>query len=162
LRDGTPVPLHAARMLACDSARIDVVVGEHGELLDVGRSTRTIPSAIGCALWLRDGGCRVPGCGRKQHLHAHHIQGWAEGGPTRLIPQFQHTAFWSAPCRRADPRPSPKPDRAIRLQPRTSPSRSAACTLGTSDSGLFGSNTKVVSEPFVHGEVDMVVIDLGV
>jgi hypothetical protein len=84
LRDGTPVPLHAARMLACDSARIDVVVGEHGELLDVGRSTRSIPSAIGRALWLRDGGCRVPGCGRKQHLHAHHIQGWAEGGPTRL------------------------------------------------------------------------------
>jgi hypothetical protein len=84
LRDGTPVPLHAARMLACDSARIDVMVGEHGELLDVGRSTRTIPSAIGRALWLRDGGCRVPGCGRKQHLHAHHIQGWAEGGPTRL------------------------------------------------------------------------------
>jgi hypothetical protein len=84
LRDGTPVPLHAAQMLACDSARIDVVVGEHGDLLDVGRRTRTIPSAIGRALWLRDGGCRVPGCGRKQHLHAHHIQGWAEGGPTRL------------------------------------------------------------------------------
>jgi hypothetical protein len=84
LRDGTPVPLHVAQMLACDSAKIDIVVGEHGELLDVGRSTRTIPSAIGRALWLRDGGCRVPGCGRKQHLHAHHIRGWAEGGPTRL------------------------------------------------------------------------------
>jgi hypothetical protein len=84
LRDGTPVPLHVARRLACDSARIDVVVGEHGELLDVGRSTRSIPSAIGRALWLRDGGCRVPGCGRKQHLHGHHIHGWAEGGPTRL------------------------------------------------------------------------------
>ena len=84
LRDGTPVPLQAARMLACDSARVDVVVGEAGELLDVGRSTRSIPSAIGRALWLRDGGCRVPGCGRKQHLHGHHIQGWAEAGPTKL------------------------------------------------------------------------------
>jgi hypothetical protein len=84
LRDGTPVPLHVARTLACDSARIDVMVGDHGELLDVGRSTRSIPSAIGRALWLRDGGCRVPGCGRKQHLHGHHIKGWAEGGPTSL------------------------------------------------------------------------------
>jgi hypothetical protein len=84
LRDGTPVPLHVARMLACDSARVDVVMGEDGELLDVGRSTRSIPSAIARALWLRDGGCRVPGCGRRRHLHGHHIQPWAEGGPTRL------------------------------------------------------------------------------
>ena len=30
LRDGTPVPLHIARMLACDAARVDVVVGEQG------------------------------------------------------------------------------------------------------------------------------------
>ncbi|KIG14202.1 HNH endonuclease domain protein [Enhygromyxa salina] len=84
LRDGTPVPLHMARMLSCDSARVDVVTGADGQLLDVGRSTRAIPSAISRALWLRDGGCRVPGCGRNRHLHGHHIQGWAEGGPTRL------------------------------------------------------------------------------
>jgi hypothetical protein len=84
LRDGTPVPLQIARMLACDGARVDVTMGESGELLDVGRRTRAIPSAIGRALWLRDGGCRVPGCGRNRHLHGHHIQGWAEGGPTSL------------------------------------------------------------------------------
>jgi hypothetical protein len=84
LRDGTPVPLQIARMLACDGARVDVTMGENGEVLDVGRRTRAIPSAIGRALWLRDGGCRVPGCGRKRHLHGHHIHGWAEGGPTSL------------------------------------------------------------------------------
>jgi hypothetical protein len=84
LRDGTPVPLHIARMLTLDGARVDVTMGENGELLDVGRRTRAIPSAIGRALWLRDGGCRVPGCGRMRHLHGHHIQGWAEGGPTSL------------------------------------------------------------------------------
>ncbi|NJK31847.1 MAG: DUF222 domain-containing protein [Deltaproteobacteria bacterium] len=38
LRDGTPVPLHIARMLACDCARVDVAIGESGELLDVGRA----------------------------------------------------------------------------------------------------------------------------
>jgi hypothetical protein len=84
LRDGTPVPLHLARMLACDCARVDVQAGESGEVLDVGRSRRTIPSAIGRALWIRDGGCRVPGCGRKHHVHAHHIEAWASGGPTKL------------------------------------------------------------------------------
>jgi hypothetical protein len=84
LPDGTPVPLHVARMLAGDGSRVDVVMGKDGELLDVGRRTRTIPSAIARGLWLRDAGCRVPGCGRKRHLHAHHIHGWAEGGPTRL------------------------------------------------------------------------------
>ncbi|MFO7561987.1 MAG: DUF222 domain-containing protein [Enhygromyxa sp.] len=84
LPDGTPVPLHVARMLACDGARVDVTLGRDGELLDVGRRTRAIPPAIGRALWLRDGGCRVPGCGRNRHMHAHHIQPWAEGGPTRL------------------------------------------------------------------------------
>jgi hypothetical protein len=84
LPDGTPVPLHLARMLACDGARVDVALGRDGELLDVGRRTRAIPPAIGRALWLRDGGCRVPGCGRTRHMHAHHIQPWAEGGPTRL------------------------------------------------------------------------------
>jgi hypothetical protein len=84
LRDGTPVPLHVARMLACDCSRVDVEVGQSGEILDVGRARRTIPSAIGRALWLRDGGCRAPGCGRRRHLHAHHIEEWAEGGRTSL------------------------------------------------------------------------------
>jgi hypothetical protein len=82
LRDGTPVPLHIARMLACDCTRVDVDMSEAGEILDVGRARRTIPSAIGRALWLRDGGCRVPGCGRKHHLHGHHIEAWADGGET--------------------------------------------------------------------------------
>jgi hypothetical protein len=82
LRDGTPVPHHIARMLACDCSRVDVTTNESGEILDVGRARRTIPSAIGRALWLRDGGCRVPGCGRKYHLHAHHIEAWADGGKT--------------------------------------------------------------------------------
>jgi hypothetical protein len=82
LRDGTPVPLQLARMLACDCTRVDVETSGSGEPLDVGRARRTIPSAIGRALWLRDGGCRVPGCGRSRHLHAHHIEAWAAGGKT--------------------------------------------------------------------------------
>jgi hypothetical protein len=84
MRDGTPLPLEVARMLACDSARVNVTADRTGALLDVGRSTRTIPPAIARALWLRDGGCRVPGCGRRRHLQAHHIIHWVDGGPTCL------------------------------------------------------------------------------
>ncbi len=82
LRDGTPVPHHVARMLACDCTRVNVDTSESGEILDVGRARRTIPSAIGRALWVRDGGCRVPGCGRRHHLHGHHIEAWVDGGET--------------------------------------------------------------------------------
>jgi hypothetical protein len=71
-------------MLACDCARVDVESDASGELLNVGRARRTIPSAIMRALWIRDGGCRVPGCTRKHHLHAHHVEHWAEGGATKL------------------------------------------------------------------------------
>jgi hypothetical protein len=63
---------------------VDVEVGQSGEILDVGRARRTIPSAIGRALWLRDGGCRAPGCGRRHHLHAHHVAAWADGGETSV------------------------------------------------------------------------------
>jgi hypothetical protein len=84
LPDGTPVPKQVARMLAADGARVDVAMGPSGELLDVGRRTRAIPAAIARALWLRDGGCRAPGCGRRRHMHAHHIEGWAAGGETKL------------------------------------------------------------------------------
>jgi hypothetical protein len=84
LRDGTPLPLHVARLLACDGHRVDVRVGASGDILDVGRARRTIPTAIGRALALRDGGCRVPGCGRSRHLQAHHVHAWAEGGATSV------------------------------------------------------------------------------
>jgi hypothetical protein len=34
-------------VLACDCSRIDVTTNQSGEILDVGRARRTIPSAIG-------------------------------------------------------------------------------------------------------------------
>ncbi|MCB9727424.1 MAG: DUF222 domain-containing protein [Deltaproteobacteria bacterium] len=51
-----------ARRLACDASRVGVTHGERGEPLSIGRRSRTIPSAIGRALRIRDGGCRFPGC----------------------------------------------------------------------------------------------------
>ena len=73
------------RRLACDSTIIPVVLGTDSEPLDIGRATRTIPTAIRRALILRDGGCAHPGCDRPPRTcHAHHIHHWADGGPTAL------------------------------------------------------------------------------
>jgi hypothetical protein len=54
-----------------------------GSVLDVGRKTRGIPPAIRRALTARDGQCRFPCC-TGRHTDAHHIEHWADGGPTRL------------------------------------------------------------------------------
>lgn len=75
----------SARMLACDAGVARIVTIGRSEPLDVGRRTRTIPSAIRRALAVRDGGCRYPGCDRPTHwCEAHHIRHWADGGETRL------------------------------------------------------------------------------
>ena len=52
-------------------------------MLDVGRRTRTVPSALRRALEARDRGCRFPGCGLR-FTDAHHIVHWADGGETAL------------------------------------------------------------------------------
>jgi hypothetical protein len=85
LDTGIALTAQAARRLSCDAAVIPAVLGSRGELLDIGRKTRVIPSAIRRALAVRDGRCRFPGCARPPaRCHAHHIQHWAEGGDTSL------------------------------------------------------------------------------
>ena len=54
-----------------------------GNVLDVGRKTRTIPSAIRRALSARDTRCQFPGCSARR-CDAHHIEHWVDGGPTSL------------------------------------------------------------------------------
>ena len=56
-----------------------------GEPLSVGRARRTVPPAMRRALALRDKGCRFPGCDRPvEWTDAHHVQHWADDGPTEL------------------------------------------------------------------------------
>ena len=53
--------------------------------LDVGRTYRSVPSWIRAALLVRDQHCAFPGCDRPPHwCQAHHIQHWADDGPTAL------------------------------------------------------------------------------
>ena len=57
--------------------------GPAGEVLSVGRRTRTIPPALRRALAARDRHCRFPGC-RATRCDGHHIRHWAHGGETAL------------------------------------------------------------------------------
>ncbi|HEV8395715.1 MAG TPA: HNH endonuclease signature motif containing protein [Vicinamibacterales bacterium] len=57
--------------------------GPDGSILDVGRRTRTVPTAIRRALTTRDACCRFPGCTARR-CDAHHITHWGDGGPTSL------------------------------------------------------------------------------
>jgi len=80
-----PVCGETARRLACDASITRVITAGRSEPLDVGRRTRVVPPAIRTALAVRDGGCTFPGCDRPPvWTDAHHLQHWADGGPTSL------------------------------------------------------------------------------
>ena len=83
LEDGLRVPAGTSQRLACDASRVVMRPDADGRLLEVGARTRTIPPAIRGALHHRDRGCRFPGCGAR-FGQGHHIQHWANGGPTTL------------------------------------------------------------------------------
>jgi hypothetical protein len=85
LGTGVAITTEAARRIASDAAVIPMVLGSSSEPLDVGRATRTIPSAIRRAVVARDSGCVHPGCtAPAAWCQTHHVQHWADGGPTSL------------------------------------------------------------------------------
>ena len=80
---GIHVSAETARRLACDAATVTMQHGPAGEVLDVGRRTRTISPALRRALAARDRHCRFPGC-RAVRCDVHHVKHWAQGGATAL------------------------------------------------------------------------------
>ena len=83
LEDGIDVSAETSRRLACDASTVVMTHARDGQVLDVGRKTRTIPPAIRRALASRNRRCRFPGCDA-HHCDAHHVRHWADGGATRL------------------------------------------------------------------------------
>jgi hypothetical protein len=84
LGDGTHVSEETLRRVACDGGLVVVATDPAGHVLDVGRRTRTIPTAIRRALLVRDRHCRFPGCANQSFLHGHHVRHWLHGGRTAL------------------------------------------------------------------------------
>jgi hypothetical protein len=83
LDDGTALAPAATERLLCDATVVEVVDDARGNVLDVGRRRRTIPTLLRRALRLRDRGCRFPGCTNRQ-VDGHHVVPWARGGATAL------------------------------------------------------------------------------
>ncbi|MGH3865714.1 MAG: DUF222 domain-containing protein [Pseudonocardiaceae bacterium] len=82
---GGPINADIARRIACDAEIIPVVLGSRGEPLDVGRASRTVPTAIRRAVIVRDGGCAFPGCSvPARWCDIHHVVHWADHGPTSV------------------------------------------------------------------------------
>ena len=77
------VSAETSRRLACDAAVVRMHHDADGNVLDVGRKTRTIPAAIRRALSARDTRCQFPGCSARR-CDAHHIEHWVDGGATSL------------------------------------------------------------------------------
>ncbi|WP_275100636.1 HNH endonuclease signature motif containing protein [Serinicoccus chungangensis] len=84
MHDGA-IPAHQVRQLACEADIIPAVLGETGQILDLGRAKRLVTPGQRRALAHRDGGCTFPGC----HVpatwcDAHHVVHWAQGGRSDL------------------------------------------------------------------------------
>ena len=78
------LPIESVKRLCCDGHAVIISEGENGEPLNIGRKTRTVPTAIKRALMARDKCCVFPGCHHKRFVDAHHIQHWSAGGETSL------------------------------------------------------------------------------
>jgi hypothetical protein len=74
-----------ARRLACDAGISRIITAGRSEILDVGRTTRSIPPALARAVIARDRHCTHPNCHAPPWLcEIHHIVHWAVGGTTSL------------------------------------------------------------------------------
>jgi len=82
LEHGPRIAAETARRLACDCRWQMVAEDGNGDIVRLGRTTRSTPPWLVRQLRRRDKGCRFAGCGRTRWLHAHHVDFWGMGGPT--------------------------------------------------------------------------------
>ncbi|MGY1618110.1 DUF222 domain-containing protein, partial [Geodermatophilus sp. SYSU D00691] len=74
-----------ARWAACDADLTRIVLGPHGEPLDLGRTRRLVTPALRQAVIARDTTCVFAGCDAPHHwCEVHHLLAWALGGETSL------------------------------------------------------------------------------
>jgi len=78
------LPIESVKRLCCDGHAVVIGEDESGEPLNIGRKTRTVPTAIKRALIARDKSCAFPGCHHTRFVDAHHIEHWSAGGDTSL------------------------------------------------------------------------------
>lgn len=80
-----PISASAVQRIACDCNVTRILLGANSQVIDVGRSKRTVSAPLRRALDARDQGCRWPGCDRSARWSAaHHVVHWSKGGRTDL------------------------------------------------------------------------------
>jgi hypothetical protein len=88
IENGPSLSATTLERLACDCG-IRLAVDERGSTMDIGRRSRTIPSAMRRAVVDRDGGrCRFPSCTMKGRLQVHHGKHWSRRGHTKKTNLF--------------------------------------------------------------------------
>jgi len=70
---GVPIPDSLLEQLRANASIEPVLVDDDGVPLAVGRRTPALSPKLRRAVLLRDGKCRVPGCGRRRGLEVHHL-----------------------------------------------------------------------------------------
>jgi len=84
--DGIPLPASTVRRLCCDAEIIPAVMAANGEILDLGRSTRTVNRPQRRALRAMHRTCAHTGCTVPfSATKAHHVRWWVrDRGPTDI------------------------------------------------------------------------------
>lgn len=91
-----PIPLAAARHIACTGAVQRVVLADNGRIVSIETLDRVFNHHQRKAITLRDGECIIPGCHvRPQWCEIHHVEEHSRGGPTHtdngvLLCWFHH------------------------------------------------------------------------
>lgn len=78
---GPLLPASLRDYLACDATG-RVVLERKGTPVHVFARRRSVDDRLRALVEHRDGGCRVPGCGRRRGLHVHHLVHHGGGGLT--------------------------------------------------------------------------------
>jgi|tagenome__1003787_1003787.scaffolds.fasta_scaffold20951428_2 hypothetical protein len=82
---GATLSAARARWLACDANVTRIVLGPHGQPLDLGRSHRLVTEPLRKAVVERDEACVFAGCGAPHHwCDVHHLVEWIFDGETSL------------------------------------------------------------------------------
>ncbi len=88
IEDGPSMSVTTLERLACDCG-VRLAIDERGTTMDIGRRSRTVPSAMRRAVADRDGGtCRFPACTMKGRLQVHHRKHWGKRGHTKKTNLF--------------------------------------------------------------------------
>jgi Domain of unknown function (DUF222)/HNH endonuclease len=84
VEDGPAISTDALHLIGCNATISAMVHDADGTVLAVGRRARKASPALRRAVRERDSyRCRFPGC-ESRRVDLHHIQHWANGGPTSL------------------------------------------------------------------------------